>query len=429
MTRRQFTAGAAAVAAAAVGNREASAASASQGELHRLIAYVGSYKNGPTPGGGGVFSFEVGWDGSALTPLARVTEPNDAGYLVYAANTHTLYVANEHKNDGRGPVDPPAAVHAFSVSQTDGGLTWLNSERTPGANPSYLSVAKERGALFAATHGGFDHIEHVVKSAEGTWGSEYLYDDSTVIMFDLETDGRIAAIRDLIALEGHGNDPNTSPQVGGHAQASAHAHCVVVDPSEGFAIVCDKGTDQIFVYRLGVTLEEASVFRTPDVTGPRHIVFDPKTSRALMTCELSSELMSFDFDATTGTLALLDKTSTVADSFDGYNEPADLRLHPNGSFAYVNNRGEDSVAWFSVDERGKLTRLGSVQLAKSVHPGLAARSFVLDPTGTFMLVADRPANLVRSFAVNEHDGSLSPLTEISVPEPAFIVFAELPASA
>jgi Nucleoside H+ symporter len=42
------------------------------------------------------------------------------------------------------------------------------------------------------------------------------------------------------------------------------------------------------------------------------------------------------------------------------------------------------------------------------------------------LIADLPANLVRSFAVDLHDGSLSALTEVSVSDPAFVAFAELP---
>jgi 6-phosphogluconolactonase len=66
-----------------------------------------------------------------------------------------------------------------------------------------------------------------------------------------------------------------------------------------------------------------------------------------------------------------------------------------------------------------------VPLSRSVHPGLAARSFTFDPSGSFVLVADRPANLVRSYAVGTGTGDLRPLTEVTVADPAFIIFAEL----
>ena len=96
-----------------------------------------------------------------------------------------------------------------------------------------------------------------------------------------------------------------------------------------------------------------------------------------------------------------------------------MRVHPSGAFVYVNNRGEDSVAWFRVDRGGGLSRLGHVSIGTSVHPGLAARSFAFDPTGAFVLVADRPANLLRSYAVDPDDGGLRPLTEATVLDPAF----------
>jgi 6-phosphogluconolactonase len=66
-----------------------------------------------------------------------------------------------------------------------------------------------------------------------------------------------------------------------------------------------------------------------------------------------------------------------------------------------------------------------VSISQSVHPGLAARSFAFDPSGSFLLVADRPANLVRSYAVDIKTGNLRPLTEVAVSNPAFVVFAEL----
>jgi 6-phosphogluconolactonase len=92
----------------------------------------------------------------------------------------------------------------------------------------------------------------------------------------------------------------------------------------------------------------------------------------------------------------------------------------------VGRRGEDSLAWFRVADDGRLTRLGHVRLAPSVHPGVAARSFAFDPSGSFLLVADRSADLVRAYAVDGADGALSPLAEAHVPQPAFVAFAELP---
>jgi 6-phosphogluconolactonase len=392
---------------------------------NRLIAYVGSYEDSPNTGGGGIFALEVSPNGATLNLLSHVLEPKQAGYLAYAPSSSTMYAVDERKTDGRGPVGAEASVHAFAVNPQDASLRWLNSNTTVGPYPTFLAVDEARQILISANHGSFEHIERVVQTASGGWTTEYHHDDSTVVLYALEHDGHVGPIRDVRVLSGHGQDPNSSPQAGGHGQASAHAHCAVIDPSSQYVLVCDKGTDQILVFRLGTKLELASTYQMPPETGPRHLAFDPVLKRAFVTLEFASELASFDFDAATGELRLLDRQSTVGREYNGPNEPAEVRVHPQGKFVYVNNRGEDSVAWFRIGSGGELSRLGHVSLAKSIHPGLAARSFTFAPDGSFVLVADRPANLIRSYAVNANDGSLQLLTEAPVPNPAFIAIAEL----
>ena len=52
-------------------------------------------------------------------------------------------------------------------------------------------------------------------------------------------------------------------------------------------------------------------------------------------------------------------------------------------------------------------------------------ALTLSPSGAFLLVPDRPADIVRSYAVDPDDGSLSALAEIPVENPVFIQFVEL----
>jgi len=393
--------------------------------MSRLIAYVGCYPSVPGGGDGGISAFDVSPDGRRLSLLSQVRQPAEAGYLAYAPSTGTLYAVDERKTDGRGPVQPPAAVHAFRVNQRNGDLTWLNAQPAPGPRPTYIGLGEGKSVLVTANHGDFEHVEHVVRTADGGWGTEYCYDDSTVVLYGLEPDGRLGAIRDVHVCTGHGLDPNGSPQAGGHGQASAHAHCAVLDPSGQYVLVGDKGTDQILVFRLGDGLELVAAEQFEPRTGPRHLAFDPVSGLAYATFEFSSELVSLAFDATVGKLRALDRTATAAAGYQGPNEPADVRVHPSGGVVYVNNRGEDSLAWFRAGPGGQLTRLGQVTLAKSVHPGLAARSFAFDPYGQFLLAADRPANLIRCYAADAARGALTPVAEAAVSSPAFVTFAEL----
>ncbi|MCM0614983.1 lactonase family protein [Paenarthrobacter sp. TYUT067] len=388
----------------------------------RLFAYVGTYTGSAD---GGIHILKVSKDGRELSSTGHASQPKESGYLAYAASTGTLYAVNERKTDGRGPVEAPAAVHSFTVNQQDGSLTPLGSRPAPGPFPTFLSVSDDQRRLISANHGSFEHVEHVVKGRDGEWTVEYLYDDSSVLVYDLGTDGAIGKLTDVKVIEGHGKDPNFSPQAGGHAQASPHAHCAVIDPSGRYLLVADKGTDRIYVYTLGATLELAFTHQCAPETGPRHIAFDPVSGNAYVTLEFASKLAAFAFDPRSGELALLDEVTSTESGHTGLNEPAEVRVHPDGDIVYVNNRGEDSLAWFSVSEAGKLTRQGHTDLAPSLHPGVAARNFSIDPTGSFLLVADRPAALVRSYAIDNETGALTPLTEISIPEPAFVQFVEL----
>ncbi|GAA4156100.1 lactonase family protein [Leifsonia shinshuensis] len=390
----------------------------------RLVAFVGSYASGPADGGGGITVVEVQDDGAALSVLSATSVPEEAGYLKYAPSTGTLYAVDERKTDGRGPVRAPASVRAFKVDQADGSLTRLNTLIAPAPFPTYLDFDEKRRALVCASHGSFDHVEQIVRTAEG-WTVEYVYDDSAVLLYSVKPDGSLDVLRDVVVLAGHGLDPNDSPQAGGHGQASAHAHSAVIDPSARYVIVCDKGTDVISVFELSDTLTLVSEFAMRQQTGPRHLVFDTSGTHALLTCEFSSEVASLGFDPETGTFELIDSASSTADGFTGLNEPADLRLHPDGRFLYVNNRGEDSLAWFEIMPDKSLARRGHVALAKSLHPGLAARSFAFTPSADTVLIADRPAGLIRAYRVDRTTGALTELSELSLPDPAFIEFAEL----
>jgi len=389
----------------------------------RLIAYVGC-NHVANFQGGGISIFEVSADGSSLNLLGTTGEwPKRAGYLAYSPKCSVLYAVDERKTDGRGPIRPASNVSSWRVDPATGLLTFLNSQRSVGAMPAAVTIHDEKRLLFTANHGFFDHVVKVVETAEGRWVEKFEYDDSTVVQYGLEDDGSIGEVQDVFVLTGRGIDPNSSPQGGGHAQASPHAHIVVVDPSGQFLVVCEKAGERVYVFRIGSRLELASVYQCPLGTGPRHAAFDKK-GRMFMTCEFASELWSFAFDAATGSLRFIDKKSTIS-GFTGRNEPATLQVHPSGKFVYMNNRGEDTIVWFKIEEDGHLTRAGHVTVSKSDDPAGATRCMTLSPDGSFLLVPDRPADVVRSYAVDPDTGGLEVLTEVPVQNPVFVLFVEL----
>jgi len=391
----------------------------------KLIAYVGRNHVADFKGGG-ISIFEVAPDGSSITPLPGGVDdmPKRAGYLDYSPKRRVLYSVDERKTDGRGPKKPASCVMSFKVAPESGELTFLNKQPTVGAMPASITVDEDKALLFTANHGFFDHVVKVVETADGKWVERFEYDDSTVVQYGLEADGSIGEVQDVHVLTGYGTDPNESPQGAGHAQASPHAHIVVIDPSRKFLVVCEKAGERVYVYRMGgKRLQLASVYQCPPGTGPRHAAFDKK-GRMFMTCEFSSELWAFNFDSSTGVLGFVDKQSTLS-GFKGRNETATLQVHPNGRFVYMNNRGQDDVVWFDISEDGHLKKTGRVELSKSEDPKDATRCMTLSPDGAFLLVPDRPADVIRSYTVDANDGSLRAMTEVPVQNPVFIQFVEL----
>jgi len=391
----------------------------------KLIAYVGRNHVADFKGGG-ISVFEVAPDGSSITPLPGGVDdmPKRAGYLDYSPKHKVLYSVDERKTDGRGPKKPASCVLSFKVDPQSGKLTFLNKQPTAGAMPASITVDEDKRLLFTANHGFFDHVVKAVQTADGKWVERFEYDDSTVVQYGLEADGSIGEVQDVHVLTGYGTDPNDSPQGGGHAQASPHAHIVVIDPSGKFLVVCEKAGERVYVYQIGgKRLQLASVYQCPAGTGPRHAAFD-KEGRMFMTCEFSSELWSFNFDSFTGVLSFIDKQSTLS-GFTGRNETATLQVHPSGRFVYMNNRGQDDVVCFSISEDGHLKKTSRVELSKSDDPKDATRCMTLSPDGAFLLVPDRPADVLRSYAVNPNDGSLKAVAEVPVQNPVFIQFVEL----
>ena len=403
----------------------------------KLIAYVGLNPVGggqpgggiaatAKPSGGGIEIFEVGADGHSLTKIGNVEKPAKAGALCYAAKTRTLYAVNELKTGGRGQEEQEkgSSITAFRVGN-DGLLTFINKQPAMGPNPTSLALSGDEKALYCAHHGGFDHVEKVVQTADGKWGLRFEYDDACTAQYALNNDGSIGEVTDVAVHYGHGPDPNPSPQHGGHAQSSGHAHCTTVDPSGKFLVVGDKGTDRAYVYTIGHKLETAFIFQSNEYTGPRHAAFDKKTGRLFMTYEFSSELASFDFNANTGEMRLIHRASTVA-GFKGRNEPATLQVHSGGKYVFVNNRGEDTIVTMTVSPDGKLTRTSEVKVTETnVDPGKGTRFMMLSPSADYLFVTVRPDDVVRAYKINAQDGTLTVASEVPTQNPVYVQFVEL----
>jgi 6-phosphogluconolactonase len=238
------------------------------------------------------------------------------------------------------------------------------------------------------------------------------YDAGSVALLPVQGDGSLAPAAQILQHVGKGRDAAR--------QATPHAHCILTDPSNRFALSADLGADRVFVYRLDGQslqhLEGGDAVMRPGA-GPRHIAFHPTLPLVFVVCELDSTVATLRFDPERGTLSPGDARSTVPAGWTGTNYPADIHIDTRGRTLYVSNRGHNSIAMFRVTGSGDLT------LDQVVATGDWPRNFTLDPTGRWLLVANQKSNSLGVMARDPDSGRLTPGSQrIEVPSPVCLRF-------
>jgi 6-phosphogluconolactonase (cycloisomerase 2 family) len=154
--------------------------------------------------------------------------------------------------------------------------------------------------------------------------------------------------------------------------------------------------------------------------GPRHVVFHPNEDVAYVVNELDSTITAYRFDPERGNLTPLQVLSSLPDTFVGYSRAAEIAVSKDGRFLYASNRGHDSIAIFSVDQRsGRLTNIGW----EKSH-GRTPRFFTFDPSGGRMFIANEDSDNIVSFKVDQQTGMLSHEgPSVRTGSPVCIVFA------
>src|SRR5438128_3565893 len=127
-----------------------------------LVAYVGTFSSPlrdtlPTqvdlpPGNGrGIHLFDVDRGAGALKPSGVVEIGTSPSCLALNGARTRLYSANETDRVGD---DKQGSISAFSINRTDGKLELLNTVRSGGAGPTYISEHPGGRHLLVANYFG-----------------------------------------------------------------------------------------------------------------------------------------------------------------------------------------------------------------------------------------------------------------------------------
>ncbi len=367
--------------------------------MHRFlpdtqIVYIGTY-TGTEPKLGqrsqGIYRFRMDARTGALTPEGVTGGIANPSWLTLHPSGHYLYAGSEVREHGERS---GGAAAAFAVDPATGDLTVLDDQLTMGAGPCYLSLDPTGRLLMVAN-----------------------YASGSLTVFPVRDDGRLDPPSQVIQHAGSG--PVADRQEG------PHAHSIVPDPAGRYALAADLGIDRVLVYRIDLAGRRLEPADLPGAslaagTGPRHSAFHPNGHWVYVTGELNSSLTVFSWDVKQGMLQSVQVLSTLPEGWQGTNYPAEIAVAPSGRFAYVSNRGHDSIAIFAVDETtGRLALIGH-----EPSQGSFPRHFSLDSTGRWMLVANQNGDNVVVFRVDPITGELAPAGyTVAVPMPVCVRFA------
>lgn len=190
--------------------------------------------------------------------------------------------------------------------------------------------------------------------------------------------------------------------------AMVNPHMIKTDPSGKYVFVTNYRGDiiQQFIFQANGMLKQNSpgVVKVKQGSGPRHFTFHPSMDIMYVVNELSCTIQSFYFNRGNGTLTgPFQEISTKPADYVTKNTCADIHITPDGKFLFASNRGHDSLAGYSVDNKS-----GELKLTGYFPTEKEPREFEIDPSGRYIISAGESSGRIALYRI-QADGSLSML--------------------
>jgi 6-phosphogluconolactonase len=353
--------------------------------------YFGSFARGDK---GGIYVSKLTADGSLQAPTLAAPAESPSFLAIHSDAGRVVAVCEAKAADGKNV----GAIAAYAVDPRTGRLSRTGWQATDG--------------------GSFCHVSFD-RSFQWVFGARYR--DGNAIALPITGDGSLGQVTTTVQHSGKGPNPAR--------QERAHAHSILPDPSNAYVWVADLGTDEIRAYRFdttrgGLETHMPPAFIAEPGSGPRHFAFHPNGKWVYALYELTSSVAALNYDARTGTMAAFQTVGLLPnEGVTGEQKAAEVVVHPNGKFVYASNRGYDSLVALAVDERNGRLAFIERHRERLAHP----RNFAIDPTGHWLLCANRDTNVVTMYRIDLNTGKLT-LTDqsVTVPEPVCVRFFPLP---
>ena len=311
-----------------------------------------------------------------LSAPELAAEADNPSYLAISPDGKYLYAVNE-VGDYNG--EKTGAVSAYAI-EAGGSLRFINKLSSHGADPCHISLDRTGKTVLVANYSG-----------------------GSVASYRVGAGGELSDASNLQNPGEHGPHMN---------QDAAHAHFSLEGPRAGLVYVADLGLDKVLLFDLDLqtsklTPHAAQPFAViaPPGSGPRHLAVHPNNRFLYTNNELTTAASVLSRDPASGALGAqaLQTVSTIPLPYGSRSDNGEIQLSRNGRFAYVSNRGHDSISSFSIDQAtGLLTMLDNVPSG-----GKEPRDFKIEPSGRYLLAANQISDDIAVFKIDAASGKLT----------------------
>ncbi len=341
--------------------------------------YIGSYSHA---GGQGIYRCEADLKARTLTRPQLVAPAINASFLALHPTLPKLYSTQELFEWQSAP---GGTVDTYSINP-DGSLVLERRLPTHGSLPCHLAV-HPGGKILTATN----------------------YGDGSLSVFSLDETGLTGEMLQRVVHTGHG--PNRE------RQERAHTHSSLFTADGSHLVVADLGNDGLYVYRwdpAGRLMERYRAEAEPG-SGPRHMRWIRRGERLLVCNELANTLSEWSLDRRSYRLTRRHSVSTLPEGWRGESTTAEVAVHPSGRWAYVSNRGHDSLAVFRLHSQRPPYCIGWAPA------GRIPRHFALSPCGDWMVIAAQDANTLTLLRI-QPTGMCEPTASVESPMPVCVLW-------
>jgi 6-phosphogluconolactonase (cycloisomerase 2 family) len=317
----------------------------------------------------GIYVYELDTISGNLSKITSFTGILNPSFLTLSPNGKYVFACTESKTQNGGKVS------SFEFKPENKSLTFINSQKSGGENPVYLTVHQN-----------------------GKWLVNGNYTEGSVSVYPISENGKIEPyVQNFQFLEGSVNPGR---------QDRSHIHSTVFSPDFEYIFLPDLGADKLRSYKFEnnnkepLKTSENPFIQTTLGSGPRHFTFHPNGKFAYCIEEMGGAVSVYSYD--NGKLNNLQRINTHSEKYKDDFESSDVHISPDGKFLYASNRGkENNIAIFSIQNNGTLKTIG-YQSTKGKHP----RVFGLDPSGKFLIATNAVSGDVVVFKRNSETGLL-----------------------